>query len=84
MRFHSFESAKEHQRVYTHKKGFGTRVDWSRGDVARELARVFALCAQKLANLTKEKEEKQNPESVVKKRKKEHTSKDWMHNTCLC
>ena len=69
MRFDSFESAKEHYRAFAQWKGFGIRIDWSRDDAKKELARVYLVCTR-AGKPYKPKEDTQNPKPVVKKRKK--------------
>jgi hypothetical protein len=69
MRFDSFELAKEHYRAYAQRKGFGIRIDWSRKGQDGEYNSVNIVCSNAGKNY-EQKEDTQNPEGAVKKRKK--------------
>jgi hypothetical protein len=69
MRFDSFEFAKEHYRAYAQRKGFGIRIDWSRKGQDGEYNSVNIVCSN-AGKKYEQKEDTQNPEGAVKKRKK--------------
>ena len=69
IQFDSYESAYEHYRVYAQRKGFGVRKDYSRTTVDGQLSRAMVVC-YKADKPHMEKEDTQNPKSIVKKRKR--------------
>ena len=82
MRFDSFESAREHYRAYSQRKGFGIRIDWSRKDARNELNKAYLVCT-KAGKPHEEKEDTQNPKSCVKKRGKIHIQGLGAQHTCM-
>jgi hypothetical protein len=69
MRFDSYDSAREHYRAYSQRKGFKIRIDCSRKDAKNETNKAYLVCT-KAGKPHAEKEDTQNPTSCVKKRKK--------------
>jgi hypothetical protein len=69
MRFDSYDSAREHYRAYSQRKGFEIRIDWSRKDAKDDTNKAYLVCT-KAGKPHAEKEDTQNPKSCVKKRKK--------------
>ena len=71
MRFDSMESAREHYRDYSQRKGFSIRVDWSRKEKGADAdySKAYFACT-KAGKPHKENEDTQNPQPAVKKRKR--------------
>lgn len=73
MNFDSLEAAEEHYRVYARRHGFGIRYEYRRiSAVDGKIARVSIVC-HKAGKKREMKENTQNLQPVVKKRKRSKT-----------